>query len=137
MCVCVCCTLISKFESGSTVKMLYAGGHLQNSWNMWQILIQVHVTLCSILTFTGRVLRCCNRKCAVLLDATVIMPELQYGHQQCRTRTFRSYFTTVRLMELCTHKVTLKQKWKVGCYSKYPHFHSMFFFYYYYLGPIR
>jgi hypothetical protein len=68
MCVSVCCTLISKFESGNMVKMLYVGGHLQISQNMWQILLQVRVNLYNILTFTGHVLHCCNSKCAVQLD---------------------------------------------------------------------
>ena len=113
--VSVHCTLISKFQSRSMVKMLYIGGHLQNSQNMWQILIQVHVTLDNILTVTGHVLQCCNRTCAVswlncvFLDANIIMPELQYNHQQCRTRTFGSYFWTVRLMELYTYEVILKR----------------------------
>jgi len=51
----------------------------------------------------------------VLLDANIIMPELQYSHQRCWTRTFGIYFRTVRLMELYMYKVILKRNLKVGC----------------------
>jgi hypothetical protein len=44
----------------------------------------------------------------VFLDANIIMPELQYKHQQCRTRTIGSYFRTVKLMQL--YKVILKKE---------------------------
>lgn len=44
----------------------------------------------------------------VFLDATILMPELQYNRQQCRSRTTGSYFRTVRLMQLC--KVMLIKK---------------------------